>query len=297
MKKQLIAGHMSGHYTFIASRPDGSQRKFEFENLILDQGLDRIGLGGVFNCCQVGSGSTAPVFGNTGLQTLVATKVSPETSVAGSQDSAPYFGWLRQRYRFAEGDAAGNLREVGIGWGSSGQLFSRALIKDGAGDPTVITVLSDEVLDVTYEIRLYPPLVDQEFSVTIGGVTHDCVLRAANVIGPGWQPVALASDGSSDGCTVNPKAGPLGTIEQWSAGATGEEGDVTFEAYVNGTYKRVCLAEFNVEQGNVSGGIGAVDIVSAFAGSYQCSFDPPIMKDDTNVLSLSFDISWNRYTP
>src|SRR5690606_13285763 len=46
--------------------------------------------------------------------------------------------------------------EIGTGWTASGEtLFSRALVKDEAGNPTAITVLEDEQLRVTWEHRRY----------------------------------------------------------------------------------------------------------------------------------------------
>jgi hypothetical protein len=58
-------------------------------------------------------------------------------------------------WRFGEGIAAGNIAEVGLGWGNA-TLWNRARIKDAQGKPTVITVFADEYLDVVSEIRVYP---------------------------------------------------------------------------------------------------------------------------------------------
>lgn len=100
-------------------------------NLILDSGLNRMATDGDYlNCCQVGSGSSAPANGQTSLDSRVAgvTSLSGGPFVA---PSAPYYVGLRRTYPFATGVATGNLSEVGVGWGTSGTvLFSRSLIKD-----------------------------------------------------------------------------------------------------------------------------------------------------------------------
>ena len=70
---------------------------------------------------------------------------------------SPYYRWAKVTWRFGQGVAAGNISEVGLGWGNS-NLWNRALIKDANGNPTTITVLSDEYLDVVSEIRDYPTL-------------------------------------------------------------------------------------------------------------------------------------------
>ena len=149
----------AGWFKIEATRPDGTRRVLAdwFPNLILNGGLDRMGANPDYlSWCQVGSGSTAPVAAQTALVNRIAGTSTQQNNVSGAQASAPYYGWYRRTYRFAQGVAAGNLSEVGVGWATSGSLFSRALILDGGGSPTTITVLSDEVLDVTYELRRYP---------------------------------------------------------------------------------------------------------------------------------------------
>lgn len=298
MTQPKFQPRVAGKFKITATRPDGSTRIVAdwFDNLILDAGLNQIGSGGVMGYCHVGSGSTAPLVSNTGLQTPVATTSVLQANEQGSQAEAPYFGWYRQTYRFGAGVAAGNLSEVGVGWDVGDALFSRALIKDALGDPTTITVLADETLDVAYEIRAYPPLVDQAFTATVGGVLHNCVMRASSVNDSSWNLPYLPGLGSAYGFDVSVYEGPLGTITQAPSGAYGGNVVVTLAGYANNSNKRAGEAVFPLDNGNIDGGIGAVRIATQFAGAFQISFSPKIDKTNVKVLRLNAEVSWARYT-
>lgn len=277
-----------------ATRPDGTRRVLAdwFPNLILDGGLDRIGANdGYLIWCQVGSGSTAPVAAQTALVNRIAGTSTVQASSTGAQASAPYYGWARRTYRFAQGVAAGNLSEVGVGWASTGSLFSRALILDGGGSPTTITVLSDEVLDVTYELRRYPGTVDLTGTVVLDGVTHNWVSRASGVThqsswaGVGTMALDFAQSFNGDIGAVTASA-PSGTSGTLSA---------TPLAYSSGSYTRAVTVSAGLNDSNLSGGIRSI-MIRAMSGTsrYQIQFDPAIPKDNTKVLSLTIQHSWAR---
>lgn len=59
----------------------------------------------------------------------------------------------RHTFTFGLGQIAGNISELGVQFLSSGSLHSRALVEDSQGQPTTITVTSDEQLIITYTIR------------------------------------------------------------------------------------------------------------------------------------------------
>src|SRR5690606_35296672 len=90
----------------------------------------------------VGSGSAEPQFTDTALQTPVAFASS---DVSLDSESSNYErGWYEMTvyHQFRQGQAAGNLAEIGIQHTStSGPLWSRALILDGQGNATTSTVL------------------------------------------------------------------------------------------------------------------------------------------------------------
>ena len=286
----------AGWFKLEAIRPDGTRRVLAdwFPNLILNGGLDRMGANADYlNWCQVGSGSTAPVATQTALVNRIAGTSTVQSSVEGAQASAPYYGWRRLTYRFAQGVAAGNLSEVGVGWDTSGSLFSRALILDGGGSPTTITVLSDEVLDVTYELRRYPGTVDLTGTVVLDGVTHNWVSRAAAVTdqyswsGTGAMALdfAIAHNGDIGPVTAGSPSGTLSNLIH-----------VTTLAYSSGSYTRAFTVPAGLNDGNLVGGIRSIltGSYSEGAGRYQIQFDPAIPKGNTKVLSLTIQHTWAR---
>lgn len=285
----------AGWFKIEATRPDGTRRVLAdwFPNLILNGGLDRMGANDDYlSWCQVGSGSTAPIAAQTALVNLIAGTDTRQKSVNGAQASAPYYGWRRLTYRFAQGVAAGNLSEVGVGWATSGSLFSRALILDGGGSPTTITVLSDEVLDVTYELRRYPGTVDLTGTVVLDGVTHNWVSRAAGVTA-GWAWAGAGDMGLDQAISYN---GDIGTVTASTASGTSGILSATPLAYSSGSYTRAATVSAGLNDSNLSGGIRSILIGSHYdgAGRYQIQFDPAIPKDSTKVLSLTIQHTWAR---
>lgn len=294
---------LAGRYRMIVTRPDGTQRDSGwFDNLITEIGLNRIGSGGVGEFIAVGSGSAAPTFADTSLQALVATSTNVQRNESGAQAASPYYGWYRRTVRFAAGQAAGNLSEVGLGWSGSAEarpVFSRALIRDANGDPTTITVLGDEVLDVLYEMRLYPPMVDQEFNITVSGVVYACVMRASTVTSGSWSPWNLFDSGSQLPYNITAFQGPLGTILEGPSGQTGGTPTANPKPYANNSLKRGYSASWGLDTGNVPGGIGVFQLSPWSQGNlglWQVSVTPKIQKDNTKILSMDFDLSWTRKT-
>lgn len=292
---------LAGMYRMVVTRPDGTQRDSGwFPNLITTSGLNRIGTGGIGNLAMVGSGSTPPVFANTALEAMVAYTNNVTYQLAGAAVAAPYYGFYRRTFRFEAGQAAGNLSEVGLGWdaGSSDiKAFSRALIRDANGDPTTITVLGDEVLDVTYEMRLYSPAGDTAFNVDVSGTTHACVMRAAAATSSAWTPWNLFDSGANMPFNMSIYQGPIGSILEYPSGSGGGTAYGNPAAYVNNSLKREYVAQFGLDNGNVPGGVGAF-YLSPYSqgnlGMWQVSVDPKIAKDNTKILTMVFELSWAR---
>lgn len=241
--------------------------------------------------CQVGSGSTAPVATQSALVNRIAGTNTVQDATTGAQSSAPYYGWARRTYRFAQGVAAGNLSEVGVGWATSGSLFSRALILDGGGSPTTITVLSDEVLDVTYELRRYPGTVDLTGTVVLGGVTHNWVSRALAVT----SPLRWAAFSNQRLTQATAYSGDIGAVTASAPAGTASSLSITALAYGAGSLVRSVEVTASLDQGNLAGGVRSVGVTSSSgAGGYQIRFDPAIPKDNTKVLTLTIRHSWAR---
>ncbi len=297
-------GELAGLFKFEALKVDadgneiaGSRRLLAdwFPNLITDNGLELIGSSNAYlQYCQVGSGSATPVVADTALASRIAGTSTVNATAGGVQASAPYFAYRRNTYRFAEGVAAGNIAEVGVGAASTGNLLSRALILDGGGSPTVITVLSDEVLDVTYEIRCYAPTVDWGATVTISGVDYAIVGRASNVTNSGsWSITQIGVNNQASLPTVY--NGAIGAITSVPSGSSGSSSTVTTASYSAGTHRKDATVGWALGTGNLAGGISAIQIKFGI-GNYQFGITPAIPKNATTVLDLTFRNSWARKT-
>lgn len=270
-----------------------------FNNLILDQGLNQMGLGQLGYFCHVGTGSTTPQVTDTALANKIAHTTTTQSVVNGGSASAPYYGSYTVVYRFAAGVATGNLSEVGVGY-STTQLFSRTLIKDGAGNPTTITILATEALDVTYELRLYAPAADVAHSTVISGVTYTGVIRASYVTdfnsgSSAWfagRPFGgtVQLSGSQAALVYN---GAIGAVTAGPSGTSATMSDCVAAAYVANSNQRTGTTTVGLTLGNVVGGITAMRIPTSL-GTYQVSFSPAIPKDATKVLTFGLTLSWAR---
>lgn len=289
---------LKGRFKLIAVKPDGRERVLAdwFDNLILDAGLNRAGTGGIIDRLSVGSGNTAPAVGQTTLVSHVATTSVLTVAPTDGYDSVGNaYVFRRVRYRFAAGTATGNLAEVGAGWPTG--LFSRALIKDGNGDPTTVTVLADESLDVLYELRLYVP-ADVSGTVSISGVDYSYLIRPSQIndniyFNSLWSIGRLFGDGVTYGSTpYGYSPGSLGTILEPQGGTYVSSGLTTMVgSYVNNSYERVHRATFGLAEGNAPFGIM---VLPTNLGGYKVAFSPSIPKDNTKVLTLDFKVTWSR---
>lgn len=291
----------TGRFKLVASKADGSgvrELTDWFDNLIVNSGLDSLGAGvNHMNQCNVGSGSSVPVATNTTLDSSYAQSTD-RTSDAGASTAAPWYKWLRFKFRFPVGVAAGNISEIGVF--SSGVLWSRTLVKDAQGNTTTITVLSDEVLDVYYELRIFPPENDVVANFTLNGTQHTATLRASNASSSGWaadfttgtaggqyQSVQLGN-----GTDLGPVTGTFGAATSTQV-ETGYYYDLSWYTYIQNSMQRRVRLTMSLDRANFSGGIGGANLHLNY-GDFQVKFDPPIPKTNQMVLRLDFMLSWAR---
>lgn len=273
-----------------------------FPNLITNGGLERMGdNAGWLSYCQVGTSSTTPAVTDSALGAWLAGTSTQQAASSVQQSGSPYYGSRFKTFRFAEGVAAGNLTEVGVGWANSGSLFSHALILDGGGNSITVTILSNETLDVTYEFRYYPKETDSTgtglvFTGNIGG-TYDWIMRPAYVAtAAAWS--TYWSNGPSMGNTSNsayPYYAYNGDIGALTAGPSGTPGAFTpaAVAYVASSLERKFTLTFSLTQSNLSGGIRSIRQCMGF-GVYQFQFAPAIPKTAVDTLVLTVSHSWSR---
>ena len=297
---------LSGHFVMEKLKVDANGTPIEasrvkvaeFDNLITNQGQNRIGTASDWlNAVQVGSGTTAPAVTDTGLAFFVAGTTTQQATSAVSQSSPPYYTTRSVTRRFAAGAATGNLSEVGIGWAATGStLFSRALILDGSGNPTTITVLSDEVLDVTYQLRLYPPAADVSSNITVTGVgTIAVTARAANVTNQSdW---GLTSSGlAASFWSARIWSGAIGAVTSQPSGSQASVAP-TNSAYSNNSLQRTGSATWGLNDGNFNVQSASIFMgTSTGFGAMQFGFGTAIPKTNANVLTLNFTHAWARRT-
>lgn len=277
-----------------------------FHNLVLDAGLDRLSVGSAINRVCVGSGNSAPVVTQTALDAFIASTTTTQGSdISGTQvATSPYYYWVRRTYRFGEGIAAGNLSELGIGW-SNTNLFNRALIKDANSNPTTITVLADEFLDVVVELRLYPKMsFTNSFNLLdkLGNIISTHTVTGMPLFATAGSlilgPVSICKDQNGD---FKMFSGDMGAgVNVYPAGTE----YITSSANITISYPsgRSCKAQvkfpLNLGNGTHRSFFAPVKLVSNGAHfGYKCQIDPPIYKNNTQEIQYSFTLNWDRYVP
>jgi hypothetical protein len=312
---QMLAT-VEGRIRMVATKLDGSQRTLaDFRNLITDAGLNRMGIGQFRNTCVVGTGSNAPSVSDSQLQTTRARTSANAPNIPGAtaQSSPPYFAQTSTGFRFSVGSASGNLTEVGIGWSTGSglndyQLWSRALIKDENGNPTTVTVLGDEVLDIYYSMRIYPPTLDETYQINIGGETYNCISRAASVTStlhwgvPNERVLFTSLPGGVGVTTTNGLIGAITGSPSGNSVSFSSSASITNLGYVNNSLQQDATFNWGLDQGNLPGGIRSVHY-QTLVGAYQTQFTrttprddgtTTIDKDNTKVLSIGFRVGWGR---
>lgn len=293
---------LSGEYRLQVRRADGSLKKDTgwFKNLILDAGLNRIGTGGIIGGCALGTNSTAPSATQTALVARAAwTTTNQASSNMQAQAAAPYYFTTSRTYRFAVGALNGNYTEVGVGW-TQDNMFSRALIVDSGGNPTPITVLSDESLDVTYRLRIYPQSTDWGGTYTISGTSYTVTGRTASVTsnittGDAFNSVWLPVDASASNASA--LAGSLGAITSTPTGSNFNveaSSNIVNAAYSNNSLSRSTTVTWGLNFGNAPGGIKSVLFTGSTIPRTQYEFTPVIPKNNTRTFAMTVSCTWGR---
>jgi len=283
-------------------------RELEFDNIITNNGMDHIGeRSDWWQFCHVGTGTATELVTDTALGSFVAGQVY-DADIAKSyktvQGGSPYYGKMIRHYRFDPGEATGNIAEVGISpQGTTGDLFSRARVKDGGGSPTTITVLADEYLDVDYSYRQYPAYVSGDLDSIVSG--EDFILRGSMVttynnmaIGcgnvAGYMAVgttvatAYSDDAALGAVTGQPSATSSSNIEA---------ADASNANYSGADYYRDITYTWGLDDANFGAGNGIKAIrFNTQMGSYQLLFDTEQPKTNIDIAELNVRLSWARAT-
>lgn len=171
------------------------KRRLRFRNIVTNAGLDFIcGADNTVNqsvehinrYVAVGTGSTPPTVNDTQLEAEIARTnnnggFSDQITFEGAGDLRLYNGLRRTRV-FTEGEANGNLTELGMfNAAAGGVMWNRQLFRDELGNPTTIVKTPEDQLRITYEYRVYPPFDDEIYEVNVNGTPTQVTMRAMRV--------------------------------------------------------------------------------------------------------------------
>lgn len=284
-----------------------------FPNLITTSGLDYVSTNTQrLNRCGVGSGSTPPEMGDTALEAQVAWTTANAANGSNTGLQQPPYAIINERiHTFQEGAAAGNLSEIAIGPNGAATgadpIFCRSLIRNQAGEPATIQVLSDEILVVTYRHFIYPPLVDRVQTIVDGSDEYEVTTRASSAgdtsrwgLGTTSGTVRVITSAMNQfGTNRRSSAGPIADITGAPPGNTSgnQFNNITFETYVPGSFEQIMQAVLPITQGNHVGGVQSVVFNNGAntIASFQHGFNPPVMKTEDDQFTFRFKWSWGNY--
>jgi hypothetical protein len=298
---------LRGTFGLVAGGPRGVRRLAGWcPNIITDLGMNRMGTntGDLCTHIHVGSGTAPSSTSDTQMQDLVAFTSS--NSPVGAQniemDESPFYVDRVVAKRFYAGFVTEptELSEVGIGWAIDG-LFARSRIRDSAREPTSVTVLPDEYLDVFYLIRVDPPLGDGTLSFSTGtahtGAVRASVLPTNISAGHGFD---TKSDGSGflgyiygPGASLGPLTGsPTGAA--LTQGISAGNGWSAYKRdYVANSFERTVRYVASPSAGNLAGGLSALRAHTTL-GFFQFVWDPVIGKSSDSTMYLDVTFRWDR---
>lgn len=322
LKLPHLKQELSGHYKLIVKRDGVIRHETDwFDNLITNAGLNALGESvALARYCMVGTDNSTPSTANTVLGGQVASKdgnAAPSiVRTTGVVTSSPRYGWERHSYTFPQGTVIGNIAEVGVGWTTT-LVFSRSLVS-----PAISIGAIDE-LTVVYELRMYLPTSNVTGSVVIDSVTYNYEIAplwasTSNNAGydRGWSPSLLNQPASARSWSnFNSDAGRYGAwiygppcvlqaitdtdLRQTLGGTISPTGSSAFSngisnaAYITSSLECQITYQFGIAMANGSGGIRGIVYTGLF-GTYQCILDATIPKDNTKILTLTFQQSWTR---
>jgi hypothetical protein len=192
------------------------------------------------------------------------------------------------------------LSEVGVG-NTKDTLFSRAIIVDQFGDIAPITVLADESIQLSFELRSYVNPNDVLMNVVVAGnttgsdVLHQVTIRPAQIntaktinIGIGYSHNNIALYSGVIQVNTLPPSGSSTSLTTYA----------NIAAYTPGSFQASFIFNtiFSETVGNYAGGVKAIRVSNSQC-DFQLGFDPPIMKTSSDILRFGVTLSWGRYVP
>lgn len=319
---------MSGEFRVVVKRADGSTKidTGYQKNLILNQGLDFFGGSNgtdVMAYCVIGSGNSQPSYTQNKLDTAVLGVSGTASSTKYDYNAAD--GNLYKTNRVCKYSFTGlnnvNISELGLASTYSNTstyyLCTRALIKDSNGNPTTITVLSGESLQIYYKLWAVFDITDKTGKINLldgvgGSTSYNYIVRPATVgvtdplaggntfasnIG---LPIYYLNRSTDRGLYVS--SSDISNIASLpsdlvSSGSIYKESLISHGTYTSGTYKKIITLNCPVDKLNQR--ITSLFLYTSF-GSWQISLkstsdNSGFTKTSTQTLSIPIEFSWGRY--
>jgi hypothetical protein len=323
---------LKGRYQLTVRRAGQVIQEREFDNLILDQGLDYLGQmsllssstypNGVMGYAQIGTDGSPAAVTQTQLGAYSAGAIYSSTSSYQNSGAPNYIGTVVQFYTFVTGALVGTFREVGVGrQQTNGQLFSRALITNLAGEVDPLVLTAQDQLTIAYSLSVIPSLTRKSGTVVLEGTTYNYTVDMTFVTNVGNYAAALKmpnpsvnvpfmgvawASGFTQGTVYGPGTPLSPTVNTDSnvpnatsaADVIATSNNIAY-TYVNGSFAAKSTWQIGPTQGNLAGGIQCLVARFAFndaANSFRCLyyFDTPVPKTNIKLLRLVFNVTWAR---
>lgn len=251
-----------------------------FDNMVLDQGLRILlthgGASGTVSHNYIGVGSSSQPVSRFDVGLISPVRFQSAYRANTGWDAEGGFGWTRFACTFGRGQAAGNLSEVSSGNASNNtSIVCRALIKDGEGNPTTITILPDEILKVTWELRRWWTVMPDhvvEYDDGDGGIASTTV---------SYLPIESMSK---------------------AIGALGCAGETGFGGSLVSDFVAERSIFFSETQGNPSISVigtpndSGYNLTIPYQPNYT-TFDPPIPKTNEFTVKIVWQVALTRREP
>lgn len=289
---------VEGRYVLERIKPGhGVIQELSFPNLVTDFGMNALG-SGEYNpmYIHVGTSTTPPANSNTSLGTFGTSFSLPGTGDdAYANSGAPDYYAQKFIVKKSEiGAATGNWTEIAVSnQAETGNIYSRALILDSGGNPTTFTVLADEQMQASYELRHYPIFTDDVRNVTISGVTKSTITRVCNA--SNWRWYSLSELYSFHLINCNPYTGDLNesAVSGLPAGDALGQVDTLRAAYGSNNFYRDASAIWAADY--ATGTHRTYVWGNSWSGPlFQVQYNTPIVKGSTQQLVMNQRYAWAR---
>ncbi|AVO23166.1 tail fiber protein [Xanthomonas phage RiverRider] len=305
----------SGHYKMEVIRAATGKREDLTDwqdNLITDYALEAIGgipnegidlqyLSSWLRAVGVGTSAVPPAVTDVTFGAFNAETATTNSTARGFTTVAPFYAWYRSEFQFSPAAAEVNLAELGLfnNQIQTRKLITHALIKDAQGNPTTVTLLTGDILVLTYEIRCYARTTDVVKTQTIKGVEQTFTIRpsmlgtseageaSATIL---WSSYPWGGYWYLNGQGVGPSTGkPSGAESMYTSY------QLVTQAYTPNSKYRDVVVRLGINDA-IDATITGFRSLSA-AVQYQLGITPGVPKTADEIVNLTLRMSWGRYTP